>query len=203
LEGVKMDEEIENVEGESQSKDEKDTEPDEDSPNEIDEQEKDKLICEYQDRLLRAQAEFQNYQKRIEREFAEFKTFANSKLIDDLLFIVDDFQNAISTECEGSDREFIKGFEMIYKNLLEVLEKEGLSEIEALNEKFDPFKHEAVDMVPTDEYPEHTILNVVQKGYKLKDKVLRPAKVQVSTQPKEVIEKKENEVQENDVEDEN
>lgn len=199
-----MAEETENDEGESQSNVEKDNEPehDEESTNEIDEQEKDKLICEYQDRLLRTQAEFQNYQKRHEREFAEFKTYANSKLIEDILFIVDDFQNALSTVCEGSDREFIKGFEMIYRNLLEVLEKEGLSEIEAQDEKFDPWKHEAVDQIPTSEYPEHTILNVIQKGYTFKDKVLRPAKVQVSTEPKEAIDVNDCEIEENEVKDE-
>lgn len=206
-----MAEETKNEDGESQSEDDKDIEPEpedsqmetiEETPPIIDEKEKDQLICEYQDKLLRAQAEFQNYQKRNEREFTEFRTYANSKLLDDLLFILDDFKNAISAACEGSHREFIKGFEMIYKNLLEVLEKEGLSEIVAQNEKFDPWKHEAVDLVPTSEYPEHTILNVVQKGYMFKDKVLRPAKVQVSTQPKDVIDEKEYVVEENEVEDE-
>jgi molecular chaperone GrpE len=137
----------------------------------------------------------------VEREFGEFKTYANSKLIEDLLFIIDDFQNALSANCEGADREFIKGFEMIFNNLLEVLEKEGLSEIAAQDEKFDPWMHDAVDMIPTDEYPEHTILNVVQKGYKLKDKIIRPAKVQVSTQPKEKVEVNEKE-KENEVKDE-
>lgn len=161
-----------------------------------------KLINDYKDKLLRSQAEFQNYQKRIEREFAEFKTYANSKLLEDLLVVVDDFQNALAAACEGKDKEYIKGFEMIYMNLLELLKKEGLSEIPAQNEKFDPWVHEAVDMVPTDEHPEHTIIGVLQKGYKFNDKVLRPAKVQVTTNPKENICINEDKKNENVVEDE-
>jgi molecular chaperone GrpE len=161
-----------------------------------------KLVEDYKDRLLRSQAEFQNFQKRMEREFAEFKTYANSKLLGDLLFILDDFQNALAAACDERDKEYIKGFEMIYKNLIEFLEKEGLSEIEAEDEKFDPWKHEAVDMIPTSECPEHTIMNVVKKGYKFKDKVLRPAMVRVSTQPKDEMNLKENEEEENFEEDE-
>jgi molecular chaperone GrpE len=135
---------------------------------------------DYKDRFIRAQADFQNYQKRMEREFTDFKTYANSQLLNDLLAIMDDFQCALSSK-KGSKDEFIKGFEMIYHNLLCVLEKEGLREINAENEKFDPWKHEAVDMIPTSDYPEHTVLEVIQRGYMFKDKVLRPAKVRVST----------------------
>ncbi len=116
--------------------------------------------------------------------------------------IVDDFQNALESASEGEDKEFIRGFEMIYNNLLEVLKKEGLSEIPAVNEKFDPFKHEAVDMVPTDEHPEHTVIGVLQKGYTFKDKVLRPARVQVTTQPRENVCITDDEVKENEIEDE-
>jgi molecular chaperone GrpE len=145
--------------------------------------EKDRLICEYQDRLLRAQAEFQNFQRRMEKEFTEFKTYANAKLIENLLLVIDDFQNALSSDESGSNAEFLKGFDMIYNNLICLLEKEGLSEIETKEEKFDPWKHEAVEMVPDDEHPEHTVLDVVQRGYKFKDKVIRPAKVRVSTKP--------------------
>jgi molecular chaperone GrpE len=199
-----MAKETENNMDESQSNDEKDIEPVEieEGANETGVQDKDQLICEYQDRLLRTQAEFQNYQKRVEREFAEFKTYANSKLLDDLLFILDDFQNALSADCEGSDMEFIKGFEMIYKNLIDVLGREGLEEIKAQGEKFDPWKHEAVDMIPTSDHPEHTILNVVQKGYTYNDKVLRPAKVRVSTEPKDAIDVNDCDIEENEVKDE-
>lgn len=184
-----MTEETQKNENNPPPEDDKVVEPEsqKESSKEINEQDKDALLCEYKDRLLRAQADYQNYQKRIERELADYRVYANSKLIDDLLVIVDDFQNALNAAPEGGDREFIRGFEMIYNNLLEVLKKEGLSEIPAQNEKFDPWLHEAVDMVPTREHPEHTVIGVVQKGYKFNDKVLRPAKVQVTTQPKENI----------------
>jgi molecular chaperone GrpE len=143
--------------------------------------EKNNIVEDYKDRFIRAQADFQNYQKRIEREFTDFKAYSNSRLVEDLLMIIDDFECALSLEEDGSKNEFIKGFEMIYKNLLGVLQKEGLCEIKAENEKFDPWKHEAVDMIPTNDYPEHTVLGVIQRGYMFKDKVLRPAKVRVST----------------------
>jgi molecular chaperone GrpE len=192
---VESNEESLEQEPESTLKDETKEEP------HLDSNEK-KMIEDYKDKLLRSQAEFQNYQKRMEREFADYKTYSNSKLLEDLLVVVDDFQNALTVACEEKDKEYIKGFEMIYKNLLELLKKEGLSEIPAQNEKFDPWIHEAVDMVPTDEHPEHTIIGVVQKGYKFKDKVLRPAKVQVTTNPKENICINEDEKKENEVEDE-
>lgn len=208
LDGKKMAEDTKDKEDNSQSEDEKVTEPDtrKETSKEMDEEGKDALISEYKDKLLRAQADFQNYQKRVEREFADYKAYANSKLLEDILVVVDDFQNALDSASEGEDREFIRGFEMIYNNLIEVLKREGLSEIPAQNERFDPWKHEAVDMVPTNEHPEHTIIGVVQKGYTFKDKVLRPAKVQVTTSPKENIrvevdekdEKEEKEIEDSD-----
>lgn len=146
-------------------------------------EEKNKLAEEYYDRLLRTQAEFENYKKRTEKELIEFKIYANAQLVKDLLQIVDDFQNALSAEEKGSDDNYLKGFELIFKNFYGMLEKEGLCIINPTEEKFDPWEHEAVEMVPADEYPEHTVLGVIQPGYKFRDKILRPAKVRVSTIP--------------------
>lgn len=146
-------------------------------------EEKNKLAREYYDCLLRTQAEFENYKKRIEKELQEFRIYANAQLIKELLWILDDFQNALASEEKGSDEKFMEGFELIYKNFLGMLEKEGLSMITVESEKFDPWKHEAVEMIPTNEYPEHTVLGVVQPGYKYKDKILRPVKVRVTTLP--------------------
>ncbi len=146
--------------------------------------EKTKLADEYYDRLLRTQAEFENYKKRTEKEICDFKTYANAQLVKDLLVVLDDFQNALAQEDKNTNGKFSEGMEMIYKNLYEMLEKEGLCEITAQNEKFDPWKHEAVEMVSTNDYPEHTVMGVVQKGYEFKDKVLRPAKVRVAASPK-------------------
>jgi molecular chaperone GrpE len=113
------------------------------------------------------------------------RSFTNRALVKDLLGVLDDFQCALSIIDEELNREFLRGFELIYKNFLGMLEKEGLCIIKAESEKFDPWKHEAVEMVPTKEHPEHTVLSVIQPGYKYRDKVLRPAKVRVSIKTEE------------------
>lgn len=142
--------------------------------------EKTKLADDYYSRLVRIQAEFENYQKRAEKERDEFRNYANAKLVRDLLGVLDDFRCALSVKDEGLNKELLRGFRLIYENFLGLLEKEGLYLIEAETEKFDPWKHEAVEMVQTKEHPEHTILGVVQPGYKFRDKILRPAKVRVA-----------------------
>jgi molecular chaperone GrpE len=142
-----------------------------------------KQAQDYYDRLIRVQAEFENYKKRTDREIADFKVFANAQLIKELLVVRDDFENAFAAQNNEAAEKFAEGMNLIFKNFYGILEKEGLCEIAALNEKFDPWKHEALEMVPTHEHPEHTILEVVQKGYKLNDKILRPAKVRVAALP--------------------
>ncbi|UCF08458.1 MAG: nucleotide exchange factor GrpE [Thermoplasmata archaeon] len=143
-----------------------------------------KLAQDYHDRLLRTQAEFENFKKRSEKEMDGFRSYANAQLVRDLLCIIDDFQTAISSNNEGAEAQYLRGFEMIFKNLYSVLEKEGLSMINPKNEPFDPWKHEAVEMVPSSEFPEHTVISVIQPGYKFKDKIIRPAKVRVAVEPK-------------------
>ncbi len=157
-------------------------------------EEKNRLVEEYYDRLLRTQAEFENYKKRTEKELNDFKIYANAQLIKDLLMIVDDFQTAMATKKNGSTSNFMKGMELIYENFYGMLEKEGLNIINETEENFDPWKHEAVEMVDTDEFPENTVIGVIQPGYKFRDKILRPAKVRVAVEPKkddEVSEEKE------------
>ena len=148
---------------------------------------------DYYDMLLRTQAEFENYKKRTEKEMCGFRDFANAQLVKDLLVVIDDFQNALASPAKGADEQFVKGMELIYRNFFDVLEKEGLGEIRPENESFDPWKHEAVEMIPTDEVPEHTVIGVIQPGYQFKDKVIRPAKVRVAVEPKTVGEKKDEE----------
>lgn len=145
---------------------------------------------DYYDMLLRTQAEFENYKKRTEKEMCGFRDFANAQLVKDLLVVIDDFQNALASTSKGADEQFVKGMELIFKNFFGVLEKEGLGEIRPENESFDPWKHEAVEMIPTDEVPEHTVIGVIQPGYQFKDKVIRPAKVRVAVEPKAVDEEK-------------
>lgn len=151
---------------------------------------------DYYDMLLRTQAEFDNYKKRTEKEMCGFRDFANAQLVKDLLVVIDDFQSALASPAEGADEQFLKGMELIFKNFFGVLEKEGLGEIRPENESFDPWKHEAVEMIPTDEVPEHTIIGIIQPGYIFKDKVIRPAKVRVAVEPKTVAGEKDDEDQE-------
>jgi molecular chaperone GrpE len=165
------------------------------SSRESQEQQKD-----YYDMLLRTQAEFDNYKKRTEKEIAGFRNYANAQLVKDLLAVIDDFQNALASPARGANSQFIKGMQLIYKNLYSVLEREGLSEINPKDASFDPWKHEAVEMVPTDEVPEHTVIDVIQPGYKFKDKILRPAKVRVAVEPKAVCAVKDVEGQERELE---
>ena len=153
---------------------------------------------DYYDILLRTQAEFENYKKRTEKEMCGFRDFANAQLVKDLLVVIDDFQNALASPAKGADEQFVKGMELIFTNFFGVLEKEGLGEIRPENESFDPWKHEAVEMIPTDEVPEHTVIGVIQPGYQFKDKVIRPAKVRVAVEPKTVGEKKDEEEQESE-----
>jgi molecular chaperone GrpE len=160
-----------------------DKEPDQESIK-VQLDEKNRLVEEYYDRLLRTQAELENLKKRTEKELNDFKTYANAQLIKDLLFVLDDFQTALATEKNGSTDNFMKGVELIYQNFYSMLEKEGLKIINETEEKFDPWKHEAVEMETTDDYPENTVIDVIQPGYKFRDKVLRPAKVRVAVEPK-------------------
>ena len=162
--------------------------------------EKSKQIEEYRDKLLRTQAEFENYQKRAKKEADDFMAYANAQLVKDLLLILDDFQNAFTSCNEGADEGFKKGIELIYNNLLDILGKEGLCRIKTENVKFDPWQHEAVEMIPTKEHPENTVIGAIQPGYMFKDKILRPAKVRVTILPGEEREEKKN-VEEHDSED--
>lgn len=177
--------------GQKTSKEQEETEDEDMESSEL----KDSVIEEkdYYDMLLRTQAEFENYKKRTEKEMCGFRDFANAQLVKDLLVVIDDFQSALASANKGADEQFVKGMELIFKNFFGVLEKEGLGEIRPENESFDPWKHEAVEMIPTDEVPEHTIIGVIQPGYQFKDKVIRPAKVRVAVEPKVVGEENDEE----------
>ncbi len=137
-----------------------------------------KLIEEYTETLKRLQADFENYIKRAEKEKAEFAGYANHKLLNDLLPIVDDFEKALEVFKEKADQKLIQGIELIYKRMIKVLENEGVKPIETLGQKLDPFRHEVIDIINLDK--EDVVTKELQKGYMIKDKVLRTAKVQIS-----------------------
>jgi len=136
---------------------------------------------EYFDKLLRLQADFENFKKRLEREKVDFIRYANEGLIIRLLNILDDFERAIESAKNSNDsKTLFQGIEMIRRHFQEALEERGLNKIDPKGEPFDPEKHEAVMHIETDEYPEHTVVEVLRKGYGLNGKILRPAVVKVS-----------------------
>jgi molecular chaperone GrpE len=135
---------------------------------------------ELEDRLLRLAAEFDNYKKRTAREFGSLIRSANENLIIELLGTVDSFCRAVeSEEAKANHESFCKGVEMIYAQLWEVLSGEGLEEIKSVGQKFDPNLHEAVGQIESDKYEEGTVAQEISKGYALKGKVIKPAKVLV------------------------
>lgn len=136
---------------------------------------------EYFDKLLRLQADFENYKKRLDREKADFIKYANEGLIIGLLNILDDFERAVDSAKNSNDSKMLlQGVEMIKQHFQEALEERGLVKIDPQGESFDPEKHEAVMHIETDECPENTVVEVLRKGYGLNDKILRPAVVKVS-----------------------
>ena len=134
-----------------------------------------------QDASLRAQAELQNFKRRNTEERIKDRQFANVDIMKKLLPILDHLEAALKNEGKKEAFEpFLKGFEMIYKNLLNALQTEGLTAIDALHQPFDPTVHQAVLTEPSDEHDSETVLEVLQKGYTFKERVLRPSMVKVS-----------------------
>jgi molecular chaperone GrpE len=139
-------------------------------------------VKEFQDKLLRLQADFENTRKRLEKEKQDFVKFANEGVILELLNILDDLERAVGlAESKHQDLDaFLKGVEMILAHLYEMLKDFGLKPIEAEGKLFDPHYHEAMMQVENKDLPEHTIVEELQKGYLLNDRVIRTAKVKVS-----------------------
>ena len=134
---------------------------------------------EYLDALQRLKAEFENYKKRISRDQAEFVTRASERLVTQLLPVLDDLERALEAAAEHEEAELEEGVRLVYRSLAEALAKEGLVEVET-DGAFDPHTQEALLAQPSDA-DEGTVIQVLQKGYKLGDRVLRPARVVVSS----------------------
>lgn len=143
---------------------------------------------DYQDKLLRFQADFENMRKRLQREKEDFIKFANEGMILELLNILDDLERAVSlAETKHQDLPaFLKGVEMILAHLYEMLKESGVRAIEARGKLFDPHLHEALMQVEDKDKPENTVIEELQKGYLLNDRVIRTAKVKVSKQSPQV-----------------
>lgn len=129
-------------------------------------------------KYLRLMADFQNFKRRAEKEKSDIYAFANEKIISELLNVIDNFERALDAG-DASD-SFYQGMEMILKQLLGVLEKAGASEIKALGEDFDPNFHNAVMMEDSSEYDSGKVTEVLQKGYILNNRVIRPSMVKVA-----------------------
>mgnify|MGYP001610872852 CR=1 FL=1 len=134
-----------------------------------------KAIEDYTNTLKRLQADFENYIKRVEKEKEEFVNYSNHKLITKLLVIADDLDKALDVV---KDKEVANGLEMIHKQFHKVLQEEGVLQINAVGAKLDPYMHEVIDIVSGNE--DDLIIDEIQRGYIIKDKVLRPSKVRVS-----------------------
>lgn len=142
-----------------------------------------KALAELEDlrqTMLRRQADFENYKKRIERERAEDSKRTMGRLIESLIPIVDGFEHALAAHRESQYESYRKGFEIIYRQLLEQLTKLGVERIDPLGKQFDPHLHQAMERVETEESPDGTIRQVFQPGYVFHGRVLRPAMVQVA-----------------------
>src|SRR5579859_4854872 len=133
--------------------------------------------------LLRRQADFDNYRKRIERERSEDSKRTTARLVEALIPIVDSFEHALAAHREAEYENYRKGFELIYKQLMDNLAKLGVERIEPTGQAFDPHQHQAVDRVESTDQPDGTVLQVFQAGYLFGGRVLRPAMVRVAVHP--------------------
>jgi len=133
------------------------------------------------DRLARQQAEFENARKRAAREQQEFRDFAAADVIRNILPALDSLERALKATAEA--RDVRNGIELIYRQLQDGLQKSGVQPIEAVGREFDPRVHEAIEMVDTTEVPDHQVIDEMQRGYKYKDRLLRPAMVRVARNP--------------------
>ena len=133
------------------------------------------------DRLARLQAEFDNARKRAVREQQEFREFAAADVIKNFLPPLDSFERALKAGGDASD--FRNGIELIYRQFQDALQKIGVQPIVAVGQTFDPRIHEAIEMVDTRDVPDHQVVDELQRGYKYKERLLRPAMVRVARNP--------------------
>jgi molecular chaperone GrpE len=136
------------------------------------------------DRFLRASAELENYKKRTQKEMAEFRKYANASLVKELLGVVDNLERAIESSNGNNEKEqLLEGLDLTLKELLKIFKTFHACPIEALGKPFDPSYHQAMMQQETSDQPENIVLNELQKGYMIHDRLLRPAMVVVAKSP--------------------
>jgi molecular chaperone GrpE len=133
-----------------------------------------------QERLLRTAAEFDNYRKRVDRERRELAEYASADILSELLPIIDNLERALQAPATGNDEAFRKGVELIHKQMVDLLRKRGVRPIEAQGADFDPNFHQAVIHEASDAHREGEVMQELQRGYLLGDRLLRPAMVKVA-----------------------
>ena len=131
-------------------------------------------------KYIRLMAEFQNYKKRVAKEKSDIHAYANEKIVTELLEVLDNFERALASDASADVEGYAKGMKLIFDQLLGVLTKSGLLEVEALGEDFDPNMHNAVMTADSEEYGSNKVCSVLQKGYTLNGKVIRPSMVTVA-----------------------
>jgi molecular chaperone GrpE len=140
-------------------------------------------LQELRQTLMRRQADFENYRKRIEKERAEDQKRATARLIEGLIPVVDGFEHALAAHREAEYETYRRGFELIYKQLVDHLKGLGVERIDPKGQRFDPHMHQAMERVETTDHEDGTVVQVFQPGYVYHGRVLRPAMVGVATQP--------------------
>ena len=179
-----FDENIENVEN-SENEEVSENEASEDVKSEKSDEKFNELQQKYDtlnQQYLRLAADFENYRKRQEHEREDLLKFGTENALKKMLEVLDNFERGKKALEKVEDYAKVKeSFDLVHKQTVETLKKLGLEEIETEGKEFDPNFHDAVMQTPTSEHPEHTVINELQKGYKMGDKVLRPALVNVAT----------------------
>ncbi|HKN74842.1 MAG TPA: nucleotide exchange factor GrpE [Candidatus Acidoferrum sp.] len=140
-------------------------------------------LNELRQTLMRRQADFDNYRKRIEKERADDAKRHTARVIEGLIPIIDGFEHALAAHREAEYENYRKGFELIYKQLVENVARLGVERTDPLGEQFDPHVHQAMDRTETLQHKDGTILQVFQPGYVFHGRVLRPAMVRVAVHP--------------------
>lgn len=136
---------------------------------------------ELENRYLRLYADFENYRRRVKKDFDDAQKYRAQELIADLLPVLDNFERALNFEAQHEEtKSHIQGMKMIYNSLLDALKKEGVKEIEAVGKEFDPRVHQAVMQVNEEGYESNIVVEELQKGYMLKDRIIRPSMVKVN-----------------------
>ncbi|MFJ5964811.1 nucleotide exchange factor GrpE [Bacillus sp. NPDC093026] len=139
------------------------------------------LLDEKEDKILRVQADFENYKRRARTEVETAQKYRSQHVVSDLLPALDNFERALGIDPDNEQtKSLLEGMQMVYRQLLEALKKEGVEPIEAVGKEFDPNLHQAVMQVEDENYGANIVVEELQKGYKLKDRVIRPSMVKVN-----------------------